>query len=71
MRWYQMLYIIDNRYLIPEVQWLSPRRTGRSVLRRIGLALFGYLATQVHLRVLDPLFLKRGSLERLLKLSIK
>jgi hypothetical protein len=35
-----------------------------------GLALFDYLATQVHLRVPDPLFLKRGSLERLLKLSI-
>ena len=70
MGWYQMLYIIDNRYFIPEVQWLSPRRTRRSVLRRIGLTLFGYLAYPSASVGPDPLFLKRGSLERLLKLSI-
>jgi hypothetical protein len=66
-----MLLLAIIIHFIPEVQWLSPERTGRSVLRRISLALFGYLATQVHLRVFDPLFLKRGSLERLLKLAPK
>jgi hypothetical protein len=66
-----MLLLAIVIHFIPEVQWLSPERTGRSVLRRTGLALFGYLATQVHLRVFDPLFSKRGSLERLLKLAPK
>lgn len=54
---------------VPVLRWFNPR-TGPSwqVVARIGLALFGWIVSALYIVAINPLYLRRGSLERLLKL---
>jgi hypothetical protein len=55
--------------LVPALKWVSPEQATRGILRRAALALLGYLGAGLHLSVFDCLFLKRGTLKRLLDLQ--
>lgn len=54
--------------LAPALRWLTPEKAMRSWALKLGLAVFGWLAANLHLRVFDPIYLRRGKLKRLLKL---
>jgi hypothetical protein len=56
-------------FLRPEVAWISPERVEQSFLRRLGIAVFGFFGCGIHLLFFDPLFLRRGSVRRLLSLQ--
>lgn len=50
---------------LPAIKWLNPTGETRNILIKIGIALVGYVLSVVHLRVIDPLLLARGRLDRL------
>lgn len=54
--------------VVPALQWLNPEKAMRSWTLKLGLAVLGWLAANVHVLLFDPLFLRRGQLKRLLKL---
>ncbi|MBK6853128.1 MAG: patatin-like phospholipase family protein [Burkholderiales bacterium] len=52
----------------PMLKWLDPAGATRSAALGVVVALFGALASVVHLSIFEPLLRKRGSLARLLSL---
>jgi hypothetical protein len=54
--------------VIPIIKWLSPQKAMRGYLNKALVALGGFVLANVHVFIFDPLFRKRGSLDRLLKL---
>lgn len=53
----------------PILKWLEPRKAVRGYVGKALVAVFGYLGTNLHLKVFDPRFLERGRLQRLLDLK--
>jgi hypothetical protein len=53
----------------PLINWLDPQKAARGYLRKALIALAGFVLTNIHLSVFDRMFLRRGKLERLLKLK--
>jgi len=56
---------------MPALAWLAPQRKIMSILFSIGLVLGGWLASWLHRSIFDRMFLRRGSLKRLMRLSSK
>ena len=54
---------------VPILKWLQPQRAFRSYILKIVLAILGWVIAWMHLLIFDPLFKKRGRLNRLLKLE--
>jgi predicted acylesterase/phospholipase RssA len=52
----------------PLLKWLNPNRALRGYLAKAIVALVGWVASNTHLRLFDPLYLARGRLRRLLRL---
>jgi predicted acylesterase/phospholipase RssA len=55
--------------LFPLIRWLNPKNVIRGYGRKAILALGGFVVANIHLLIFDPMFLRRGSLGRLLKLK--
>ena len=64
-----MLLLLIAGMIVPALKWLNPSEEGRSFAIKLAIALTGYLLAKVHLHLVDPLFLARGKLERLLNLK--
>lgn len=54
--------------LFPLLKWLNPQRAMQGYAWKTLVAVAGWLFTNLHLYVFDPLFLRRGKLKRLLGL---
>lgn len=54
--------------LLPSWVVFDPERTWKEKLIKICLAILGWMGSNIHLWLLDPQFLKRGRVERLLRL---
>ena len=54
---------------VPILKWLQPQRAFRSYILKMVLAILGWIIAWIHLLIFDPLFKKRGSLKKLLKLE--
>ena len=55
--------------LFPVIKWLKPEKAMRSWLWKLAAAVAGCIVSNIHLKFFDSKFIKRGSLERLLKLK--
>ena len=55
--------------LVPLTKWLRPQDAMRGYLGKLAVAFTGYIFTNLHLRIFDPLFIRRGKLKRLLSLK--
>lgn len=55
--------------ILPFISWLNPQKAARGYVRKALVAVAGFLLTNIHLLLFDRIFLKRGKLERLLKLK--
>jgi len=55
--------------VFPLINWLDPQKVVRGYLRKALIAVAGFVLTNIHLLVFDRMFLRRGKLERLLKLK--
>ncbi|MDH3287816.1 MAG: patatin-like phospholipase family protein [Betaproteobacteria bacterium] len=55
--------------VFPLVNWLDPQKAARGYLRKALVAVAGFVVTNIHLSIFDRMFLRRGKLERLLKLK--
>jgi predicted acylesterase/phospholipase RssA len=61
------LFVIAG-ILVPLFKWLRPREAMQSAVVKTALAFAGFLLANLHLRTFDKLFLRRGRLERLMRL---
>ncbi len=61
--------IMDTIYIILSrvARWISFEKAIRNVAKDAGIALVGFLLATLYLRIFNPIFLRLGSLERLLK----
>ncbi len=55
--------------VFPLINWLNPQKAARGYLRKALIAVAGFVLTNIHLSVFDRMFIRRGKLERLLKLK--
>jgi hypothetical protein len=62
------LLLFGAGVVAPVLRWLTPQQAVRGVLFKLGVAVVGWVAGRVHLAIFDPLFLRIGSLRRLLRL---
>ena len=53
----------------PLLKWLDPKRAMHGIAHKLVLALLGYVVMNVQVLIIDRMFLRRGKLARLLKLS--
>jgi len=53
---------------LPFVKYLNPQTARRNFFIRLGVALLGTVAANLHLYLIGPLFKRRGSVERLCRL---
>ena len=60
--------MLGTALVAPALKWLFPKEEARGILLKATISLTGYLLSKVHLKLLDPLFLARGKLSRLLGL---
>ncbi len=54
---------------VPAIRLLQPRQATKTVLGTVFVALFGFVASRIHLAVFEPLLRARGRLARLLALG--
>lgn len=54
--------------LVPAVKLLDPQRAMRAWLMNAGLALVGWIGSNLHVWLIDPIYRRRGRLDRLLRL---
>lgn len=74
MTWGQvvlMLAIALAGLLVPAIKWLFPEQAKQGYIRKAAVALSGYVVAKVHLWLIEPKFLERGQLKRLLGLGEK
>src|SRR5262245_24862465 len=64
-----ILLLLIAAAVYPVLQWLNPHRALRGYLTKAIVALVGWIASNTHLRLFDPLYLARGRLRRLLRLQ--
>ncbi len=55
----------------PALKWLNPQKAMQSWLMKFCLAMGAWIVTNIHVCIIDPIFLARGKLARLLKLPSK
>jgi len=55
-------------FLFPLINWMNPQKAARGYSRKALIAVAGFVLTNIHLSIFDRMFLRRGKLERLLKL---
>jgi predicted acylesterase/phospholipase RssA len=55
----------------PLVNWLNPAGAAQGYIRKALIAVAGFVATNIHLLIFDRMFLRRGRLERLLRLGTR
>ena len=60
--------VLATALVAPALKWLFPKEEARGILLKATISLTGYLLSKVQLKLLDPLFLARGKLSRLLGL---
>jgi predicted acylesterase/phospholipase RssA len=63
------LLLLVAAAVVPVLKWLNPNRALRGYLTKAVVALVGWIASNTHLRLFDPLYLARGRLRRLLRLQ--
>ena len=61
-----MILALLAAMLVPALKWLNPTEEASSFAIKLAIAFTGYLLAKVHLHLVDPLFLARGKLNRLL-----
>jgi hypothetical protein len=64
-----LLLLLVAGMLFPLFKWLNPEKAARGYLRKALVAVAGFVVTNIHLSIFDRMFLRRGKLERLLKLK--
>ena len=64
-----LLLLLIAAAVYPVLKWLNPHRALRGYLMKAIVALVGWIASNTHLRLFDPLYLARGRLRRLLRLQ--
>lgn len=60
--------LLAAAFVWPLLKWLQPASAMRGVLYKLGAAFGGWAAGWVHLKLFDPLFLRIGRVQRLLRL---
>ncbi len=63
------LLLLAAGIVLPLINWLDPQKAVRGYLRKALIAVAGFVLANIHLSVFDRMFLRRGKLERLLKLK--
>ena len=63
------LLLLIAATVYPVLKWLNPNRALRGYLTKALVAVVGWIASNTHLRLFDPLYLGRGRLRRLLRLQ--
>lgn len=63
------LWLLLAGMLFPAFKYLNPRTADQNLLLTVSAGVIGWLGSLVHLRLLEPLFQWRGSLQRLLQLK--
>ncbi len=53
----------------PWLKYFMPERVSREIVAKIGAAVFGWVAANVHLGLFDKIYQIRGRLARLLKIE--
>lgn len=56
---------------VPAMKLLQPKSSGRSLLLKVVAATLGWIGFNLHLKYIDPIFLKQGRLARLLRLPVE
>ena len=56
-------------FLLPWLKYFMPERVSREIVAKIGAAVFGWVAVNVHLGLFDKIYQIRGRLARLLKIE--
>lgn len=56
-------------FAVPVLKWLRPQQAMSGYIQKAVIAFAGFLFTNLHLRIFDPMFLRRGRWERLRKLK--
>jgi len=64
-----ILLLLIAATIVPVLKWLNPNRALRGYLTKAVVAVVGWIASNTHLRLFDPLYLARGRLRRLLRLQ--
>jgi hypothetical protein len=64
-----LLLLLVAGMLFPLFKWLNPEKAARGYVRKALIAVAGFVVTNIHLSIFDRMFLRRGKLERLLKLK--
>ena len=55
--------------IFPLLSWLDPTKTMRGYLSKAGIAVLGFVVSNLHLWLFDWLYRRRGRLKRLLELQ--
>ena len=55
--------------IFPHIKWLRPQKAVWEYVYKAVIAAAGYLLSNLHLQVFDPLFIRQGKLDRLLKMK--
>lgn len=63
------VFLILGGLLFPLLKWINPQKAIQEYGSKSLIALFGFVASRIHLHIFDPWFLKRGKLSRLLNLK--
>jgi len=61
-------FVLVLGIMIPMVKWLNPNKAFRDYLQKAVVAIVGFVLTNLHIALIEPCFLKRGRLKRLLDL---
>lgn len=66
-----LLFVIISLVIavVPVAKWLWPEKAMRGYLRKIAVAVFGSIGSNIHLLIFDRCFLLRGRMERLMRLK--
>ncbi len=62
------ILILGAGLLYPTLQFLSPQSAMKTWAVKLALGILGWVASNIHLRLFDPVFLRRGKLDRLFRL---
>lgn len=64
-----LLLLFVAGILFPFIKFLNAQKAARGYLRKALVAVAGFVVTNIHLSIFDRMFLRRGKLDRLLKLK--
>lgn len=61
-------FVLFIGIMIPVIKWLNPHKAFRDYLQKAVIAVVGFVLANTHIFLIEPCFLKRGRLKRLLAL---